>query len=291
MDQHPTALAGARHVSLLPYLIIGLLLIGGVGALLAQAQTSDSSVPSTPSANIGPGSIGQSPTTTNGTTTSGQNSAQQNQLNQNGMTQATSTTNTPNGSQNGTSDLRAFSTGTTTMPNLPLLGATPAPMVVSIENSGNTLIRGVVQSVTANEVTIATWGGVWTIRSAGEGATTVLPTGPSGSSDMSSIMVGHFVGAEGIIDLNEPMTVNAAFVRDWTTNPYRGALLNGFGATTSPSGNTGGTNGNQPSLNSGTTSGSATTNGTNGSTGNTTSTSSPAGGAGMNGSSGVLPFF
>ncbi len=296
MDQHPNTLAEAKRVSFLPYLVIGLLLIGGAGALFARAQTSDSSVPSTPSANIGPESTSQS-TTTNGTTIPVQ--------------EATSPTNTSNDSSSGTSGLGAFSTGTTTMPNLPLLGATPAPMVVSIENSGNALIRGVVQSVTATEVTIATWGGVWTIRSAGEGATTVLPTGPSGSSDMSSIMVGHFVGAEGIITLNEPMTINAAFVRDWTTNPYRGVLLNGFGATTSPSGSTAdgtngtgtttngtngstsATNGTSPSLNSGTTSGSAatTTNGTNGSTGNTTATSSPAGGAGTNGSSGVLPFF
>lgn len=259
----------AKRVSFFPYLGIGVLLAVSAGAVFASAQTTDSSVAPTPSANIGAG------------TTMGQDAAT-----------ATTTNPLQNSAipaQNGTHEAPTFSTGTSTMPRLPALGSTPAPMVVSIENSGNALIRGVVQSVSAEKVTIATWGGVWTIRSAGEGATTVLPAGPSGTSDLSLIAVGHFVGAEGIIATDEPATITAAFVRDWTTNPYRGALLNSSGTISAPTTDSDTSTTTTPNRISvpAVVPGNSTGTSTTGSDANS-STSSPSE---TNGASGVLPFF
>lgn len=96
-------------------------------------------------------------------------------------------------------------------------GQYPAPMVVDIDNSGNALVRGVVQSVTADTITVQSWGGTWIIRT---GANSVVF---SQSSDLTGIGAGDFVGAQGTVAPGETAVLNATIVRDWTTNPFTGA--------------------------------------------------------------------
>jgi|GEM_PF-1494320 len=99
----------------------------------------------------------------------------------------------------------------------------PAPMVIEADDVGNVVIRGQVTSVDDNSLTINSWGGEWTIRTTV--SSTVEPaTGVSGN--LSGIRSGDFVGVEGVFATDEEMTINASFVRDWTTNPLIGVFDN-----------------------------------------------------------------
>ena len=63
----------------------------------------------------------------------------------------------------------------------------PAPMILSVTNEGMGRIRGVVASVNATSITVAGWGGVWTINT--DSDTNVRPSG----SLLSDIKVGDYV--------------------------------------------------------------------------------------------------
>lgn len=108
---------------------------------------------------------------------------------------------------------------------------TPAPVIVDIRSDGTALVRGSVTQAGADSITIESWGGSWTIRMNDDGA--VIPPGNGGQNDASAIQVGHFVGVEGMVARDGQLTIDASFVRDWTTNPYTGALLD-TGATDLP---------------------------------------------------------
>lgn len=95
---------------------------------------------------------------------------------------------------------------------------TPAPEVVQVNADGSALIRGTVASTGAGSITINSWGGAWTIRTS-NGNANVVPAGSGGASDMSALSVGDFVGAEGTVATDQPWTMDATVVRDWTTNP------------------------------------------------------------------------
>jgi hypothetical protein len=99
-------------------------------------------------------------------------------------------------------------------------GEYPAPMVIDIDDAGNALIRGTVQSTGSDSITITTWGGTWTIQT--DDGDSVVPAGTTGTDDLSAIRVGDFVGAEGTVSTGNAMTLDARFVRDWTTNPFTG---------------------------------------------------------------------
>jgi hypothetical protein len=113
-----------------------------------------------------------------------------------------------------------YTTSTSTMDS-PVIPAppsdAPAPMVTTIDASGNILIRGVVQSVGTDSLTLAGWGGTYTIRTTAD--TTVAPVGVNGAGDVSGIMPGDFVGVDGVVAPDQVWTVNAADVRDWTKAP------------------------------------------------------------------------
>lgn len=102
-----------------------------------------------------------------------------------------------------------------------LSDAHPAPLVVEIDATGNTLIRGVVQTVTTNSLTVQSWGGTWTIRT---GSNTSITPANSIAGDLSAIQIGDFVGATGVMALDQSMTVDASFVRDWTLSPMSAPL-------------------------------------------------------------------
>ena len=84
----------------------------------------------------------------------------------------------------------------------------PAPMIVTISASGQGRARGVVTSVGANSLTIATWGGAWTINVTS--STVVAP-----QNDLSKIAVGDFIGVMGVVSQESP-TITADYIRGWT---------------------------------------------------------------------------
>ena len=85
----------------------------------------------------------------------------------------------------------------------------PAPMILSVTNDGMGRLRGVVASVNATSLTIAAWGGIWTINT--DTNTNMLPSG----SMLSDIKVGDYVGVIGKVSEDAP-TITATIVRDWT---------------------------------------------------------------------------
>ena len=84
----------------------------------------------------------------------------------------------------------------------------PAPMVLTVLSSGQGRIRGVVASVGVNSLTIAAWGGTWTVNVTS--STVVSP-----QNDLSKIVVGDFVGVTGMVSEDSP-TITADHIRDWT---------------------------------------------------------------------------
>ena len=85
----------------------------------------------------------------------------------------------------------------------------PAAMIVTINNDGTGRLRGVVASVSTNSITVATWGGVWTIHA--DTNATILRA----NSSLSDIKVGDYVGASGKVSEDSP-TLTATVIRDWT---------------------------------------------------------------------------
>lgn len=93
-------------------------------------------------------------------------------------------------------------------------GSVPAPVVVEIDNNGHVLMRGVIESTTAEGLTVKSWGGTWTVRV--NGGTALVP----GST--ATMSAGAFVGIEGQVATDQAQTVDATFVRDWEAAPYIG---------------------------------------------------------------------
>ncbi len=86
----------------------------------------------------------------------------------------------------------------------------PAPMILTVTGDGVGKLRGVVTSVNATSLTIAAWGGVWSINT--NANTNMLPSG----SMLANIKVGDYVGVIGMVSEDGP-TISATTVRDWTT--------------------------------------------------------------------------
>lgn len=82
--------------------------------------------------------------------------------------------------------------------------------MVQIGPEGNALLRGVVSAVGTNSITVASWGGVWTINIGAD--TQIMPKNTSTS--LALIAPGDFVGVNGKIDTTQPWTVSARVVRD-----------------------------------------------------------------------------
>ena len=82
--------------------------------------------------------------------------------------------------------------------------------VLNISASGKTLLRGTIASVSANSITVQSWGGTWTVN---------VPTSaqiyPQGLA-LSSFKQGDFVGVQGMAESGGNWTIDATAVRDWT---------------------------------------------------------------------------
>ncbi|MDE1925340.1 MAG: hypothetical protein KGH79_04160 [Patescibacteria group bacterium] len=97
----------------------------------------------------------------------------------------------------------------TAMPSSMMMMHPPAPMILMVSNDGMGRIRGVVASVNTTSITVAGWGGVWTITP--DTNITMLPAG----SSLSDIKVGDYVGAIGKVSEDAP-SITATIIRDWT---------------------------------------------------------------------------
>ena len=95
------------------------------------------------------------------------------------------------------------------MPSSTMMMHPPAPMILTVTNEGVGRLRGVVASVNATSITVAGWGGIWTINTVS--GTNMVPSG----SSLSDIKVGDYVGAMGTISEDGPV-MTASIVRDWT---------------------------------------------------------------------------
>ena len=80
-------------------------------------------------------------------------------------------------------------------------------VVLTVSSNGDTVLRGVVTAVSSNTLSVKTWGGVWTID------LSKLPSGFQ-QTDASKIVVGDFVGVNGIMDQTTQIIV-AKVARIW----------------------------------------------------------------------------
>lgn len=101
---------------------------------------------------------------------------------------------------------------------------TPAPVVIDVDANGQAVIRGVVTSVDVNSMTITSWGGEWTIRTTSEAGVIPSANNVENTGDLSAISVGDLIGAEGTLATDAELTLDAVFVRNWTTDPYPGVF-------------------------------------------------------------------
>jgi hypothetical protein len=85
----------------------------------------------------------------------------------------------------------------------------PKPMVVQISSGGNVLLRGTINSVNSNSITVKGWGGNWVVNTSS--STQFVP-----GSDMSQFKAGDFVGVQGNVSQSASWTIDATLVRDWT---------------------------------------------------------------------------
>lgn len=85
------------------------------------------------------------------------------------------------------------------------------PMILKIGHKGNVLLRGTVDSISPNSLTVKSWGGNWTVNVSSQ--TKTLPATAGG---ISGFKQGDFVGVLGTVDETNSWTVNANLVRDWT---------------------------------------------------------------------------
>lgn len=103
---------------------------------------------------------------------------------------------------------------------------TPAPVVLESDSTGEILLRGAVQSVNQGEMDITGWGGTWTIRATDESEVaareSVAVNAEQDADVFAGISVGDFVGVEGTVVTDASFTVDADFVRNWTTDPLTG---------------------------------------------------------------------
>ena len=82
-------------------------------------------------------------------------------------------------------------------------------MVLNVNPNGKILLRGTVQSVGTNSITVKSWGGDWVVNVST--STKLMPEGVS----LSDFKVGDFVGVHGSTSTTATLTVDATLVRDW----------------------------------------------------------------------------
>ncbi len=99
------------------------------------------------------------------------------------------------------------------------VGIFPMPMVLQFGSSGNVLMRGTIDAVNTNSLTVKSWGGDWTVNITG--STRLMP-----QTSMAQFAVGDFVGIQGTVDQNSNWTVDATVVKDWAVRQIQNNTVN-----------------------------------------------------------------
>lgn len=95
------------------------------------------------------------------------------------------------------------------MPSSKMMMHPPKPMILTVGANGHGLLRGVVESVGTSSLTVAAWGGTWTVNIGNNAMVTP-------SNGLGAIAVGDFVGVSGMVSEDGPV-ITADHVRDWST--------------------------------------------------------------------------
>lgn len=90
-------------------------------------------------------------------------------------------------------------------------GSGSSPVIVTINPNGSVLMRGVVESVGTDTVTIKSWGGVWTVKI--DAATEII----SPKNTLSDFKVGDIAGVRGEMAHDASFTIGASIIRAWGT--------------------------------------------------------------------------
>lgn len=88
-------------------------------------------------------------------------------------------------------------------------GSGTSPVIVTISPRGDVLMRGTIESVTADTLTIKSWGGVWTVKTSP--VTEVI--GPTNT--LADFKVGDIAGVRGDMAHDASFTIEAKTVRAW----------------------------------------------------------------------------
>ena len=111
----------------------------------------------------------------------------------------------------GVAAAQTTATGSTVAPStVTTVKPRTEPMVLEIGAAGRVLLRGTVESASANSLTVKSWGGSWTVTVPAN-----AEVWPSGTA-VSSFQLGDFVGILGTVNQNASFTVDAKIVHDWT---------------------------------------------------------------------------
>lgn len=110
--------------------------------------------------------------------------------------------------------------------------ALAAKMTVQINASGKTTLDGSIASVTANAITVNSWGGVWTINI---GSDTKLIRRFGGNSTTSEFAIGDAVSVSGMASKDAPWTINAKNVKNMSIQARNASFS---GTVSNLSGNT-----------------------------------------------------
>jgi len=82
-------------------------------------------------------------------------------------------------------------------------------MVLSVNANGKILLRGTIDSMSTNSITVKGWGGDWIVNLSSN--TQLLPT-----TDITQFHAGDYVGVQGIVTTGSAWTIDGTIVRDWT---------------------------------------------------------------------------
>ncbi len=82
-------------------------------------------------------------------------------------------------------------------------------VVLQVNRQGKALLRGTVDTVGTNSLTVKSWGGNWVVNIVAD--TKLFP-----NSDMSQFKLGDLVGVQGTVSETLPWTIDAVIVRDWS---------------------------------------------------------------------------
>ncbi len=95
--------------------------------------------------------------------------------------------------------------------------------MVNINPAGRTNLRGTLDSVGSNSLTVKSWGGNWTVNLV---STTKLVRRFGGSSSLSEFQKGDVVEVQGRAETNAVWTINAEGVKDFSIQ-MKGANFSG----------------------------------------------------------------